>query len=187
MTKGPQSLHLASATIGALPIINQFITRLGLSDLLSQFLPASANQKLPNAQAILLFVRNILIERQALYRLSEWAAPYDPSLVGLGRAPASVLNDDRVGRSLDALFLADRASLLTAIVLKTITEFAIDTSELHNDSTTVTVTGQYKAPRSYRGKAAVWLTRGWNKDFRPDLKHNPNIWIMLLIPRIPLS
>ncbi len=170
MTKGPDSLKLASATIGALPIINHFVARIGLPELLERFLPATASQKLPNAQAILLFVRNILIERQALYRLSEWAAPYEPSLVGLGTVRPSVLNDDRVGRSLDALFLADRASLLTAVVLKTITQFGIETSELHNDSTTVTVTGQYHAPRHYRGKPAVWLTEGWNKDYRPDLK-----------------
>ena len=40
-----------------------------------------------------------------------------------------MLNDDRVGRSLDALFDADRASLLTNIVLKVIKEFDIELSK----------------------------------------------------------
>jgi hypothetical protein len=103
------ALELDSKAISALPIINKFIDRIGLSDLLSRYLPSKENQKLSHADAILLFVRNILIEREPLYKLSEWAALFDPYLVGLGETGASVLNDDRVGRSLDALFDADRA------------------------------------------------------------------------------
>ena len=47
----------------------------------------------------------------------------------------------RVGRALDRLFDADRASLLTETVLGVVRAFGIDCSELHNDSTTVTFTG----------------------------------------------
>ncbi len=171
MEKDVENLQLDSKAISALPIINTFIQQIELQDLLSQYLPSNKNQKLPHADAILLFVRNILLERQPLYKLSEWAAHYDPHLVGLGDAEASLLNDDRVGRSLDVLFDADRASLLTKVVLKVIAEFGIDLSELHNDSTTVTVYGEYKQNRSKRnGKTSLALLQGHNKDFRPDLK-----------------
>ncbi|MGA2480336.1 MAG: IS1634 family transposase [Spirochaetia bacterium] len=164
-------LVLESKTVGPLPIINQFIDRMGLSEILEAHLPSRASQKLPPSQAILLFVRNILIERQPLYQLGEWAGSYDPLLIGLEAATATVLNDDRVGRSLDVLFDADRATLLTRIVLKVIQEFSIDLSQLHNDSTTVTVSGQYASPRSRRkGKSSIALAHGKNKDFRPDLK-----------------
>jgi transposase len=164
-------LGLDSKTVGPLPIINQFIDRLRLSEILGAHLPSRASQKLPPSQAILLFVRNILIERQPLYQLGEWAAAYDPLLIGLAEVAATVLNDDRVGRSLDVLFDADRATLLTRIVLKVIQEFSIDLSQLHNDSTTVTVYGQYASPRSHRkGKSSIALAHGKNKDFRPDLK-----------------
>ena len=74
-------------------------------------------------------------------------------------------------RSLDALFDADRASLLTKTVLKTVEEFSIDLSQLHNDSTTVTVYGEYKDDFSkHNGKTSISLLQGHNKDFRPDLK-----------------
>lgn len=53
------------------------------------------------------------------------------------------VNDDRVGRALDALFDADRASLLTKVVLRAVSEFAVDTAQLHNDSTSVSVHGVY--------------------------------------------
>ena len=48
-------------------------------------------------------------------------------------------------RALDRLFDADRASLLTQLVLGAIREFAIDLDQLHNDSTTLTFSGQYRS------------------------------------------
>jgi hypothetical protein len=45
------------------------------------------------------------------------------------------LNDDRVGRALVTLFDADRASLLTELIVGVVDEFGVDTSEMHNDST----------------------------------------------------
>jgi len=42
------------------------------------------------------------------------------------------------------LFDADRASLLTAVVLRAVSEFAVDTTQLHNDSTSISVHGGYR-------------------------------------------
>jgi hypothetical protein len=123
MKKTGDSLKLDSKAISALPIINKFIERIELKKLLSSYIPSNKNQKLSYADAILIFVRNILLEREPLYKLSEWAANFDPCLVGLKDTDPKILNDDRVGRSLDALFDADRASLLTNLVLKVIEEF----------------------------------------------------------------
>lgn len=171
MEKTRDSLRLDSKAISALPIINKFIERIELKKLLSSYISSKQNQKLSYADAILIFIRNILLEREPLYKLSEWAANFDPYLVGLKDTDPQVLNDDRVGRSLDALFDADRASLLTNLVLKVIEEFSIELSQLHNDSTTVTVCGQYKNGSSKRnGKTSLSLLRGHNKDYRPDLK-----------------
>jgi len=165
------SLRLDSKQVSALPVINKFIDRIELKKLLSSYIPSKKNQKLSYVDAILIFVRNILLEREPLYKLSEWAAGFDPCLVGLGDMDPEILNDDRVGRSLDALFDADRASLLTSLVLKVVDEFSIELSQMHNDSTTVTVYGQYKKERSKLGaKTSIGLLRGHNKDYRQDLK-----------------
>src|SRR5665648_226054 len=171
MEKIKDSLRLNSKAISALPIINKFIERIELKKLLSSYLVSKENQKFSYADAILIFVRNILLEREPLYKLSEWAARFDPYLIGLKEQDPDILNDDRVGRSLDALFDADRASLLTKTVLKVIEEFSIDLSQLHNDSTTVTVYGEYKDDFSkHNNKTSICMLQGHNKDFRPDLK-----------------
>ena len=171
MEKTKDNLSLNSKAIGALPIINKFIKRIELKKLLSSYLVSKENQKFSYADAILIFVRNILLEREPLYKLSEWVARFDPYLIGLKEQDPNILNDDRVGRSLDALFDADRASLLTKTVLKVVEEFSIELSQLHNDSTTVTVYGEYRGEFSrHNGKTSIRMLKGHNKDFRPDLK-----------------
>ncbi len=79
--------------------------------------------------------------RSPLYGLSAWAAGYHPALLGLGEGEAARLNDDRVGRCLGELFVADRASLLTALSLRAIRRYGIEVTELHNDSTSITLYG----------------------------------------------
>lgn len=67
------------------------------------------------------------------------------------------MNDDRVGRGLDELFAADRASMCTALSLATIDRFAIALDELHDDSTSIALYGAYAkatgAPRAHRSPA----------------------------------
>src|SRR5450759_4525324 len=108
----------------------------------------------------------------AVIALGEWATPYDPAVLGLRPGDAEALNDDRVGRMLDRLFDADRASLITATVLGVIRDFGVDVSQLHNDSTTVTVTGNYPAAdgRARGGTATPAIRHGHDKDYHPDLK-----------------
>ncbi len=159
--------------LGALPIIDAFIDRLGLDRLLESFVPHNdVRLKLAPAVALGVVVRNLVVGRRPVYALGEWAAPYDPALLGLSRDDVLLLNDDRVGRALSRLFDADRASLLTRVVLDAITSFDIDVSQLHNDSTTVTFAGSYAAADGTvrGGKPTPAVVRGHNKDHRPDLK-----------------
>lgn len=136
---------LVSQILGGLPIVNQVLDRLGLPGLLADALPAEdARVKLAPAVAIRLVVANLVTGREPLYGLGEWAAGYDPGLLGLAAGDVAVLNGDRVSRALEALFDADRASLLTGVVLRAIREYGIDTTQLHNHSTSISVHGAYR-------------------------------------------
>lgn len=70
------------------------------------------------ATALGILLRNILLGRRPIYGLQEWAQPFLPSLLGLEPDQVGGLNDDRIGRALDRLFNADRASLMTTIVVR---------------------------------------------------------------------
>jgi len=169
----PAPFALRSQHLGCLPIVNFFLARIGLAEHLQSYLPAAdARLRLAPAAVIAVLVRNIVAGHRPVYALAEWAERYEPALLGLAPGDAGALNDDRVGRMLDRLFDADRASLITSTVLGVIREFGVSTAQVHNDSTTVTVTGNYPDAdgRQRGGKATPKITQGHNKDFRPDLK-----------------
>ena len=176
---GEAGFELLSRRSGALPLINHFLDRIGLDEILSRWLPEPDRRfKLTPAAAIRLLVVNLLVGRAPLYGLAEWAAGYAPELLGLPGPDLLWLNDDRVGRALVTLFDADRASLLTELIVGVVDEFGVDTAEMHNDSTSVSVHGAYEGadgtPR--RGKPTPAVTFGHSKDHRPDLKQL--VWIL---------
>ena len=171
--------ELRTRQLGALPIVDWFCDRLGLGGLLEAVVPHDdARLRLAPAVAIGVLVRNLVLAREPVYALGRWAEPFDPGPLGLAEGEAALLNDDRVGRMLARLFDADRATLLTRLVLDAVARFGIDCSQLHNDSTSVTVTGRYSGAdgRARGDKATAAITFGHNKDHRPDLKQL--VWIL---------
>jgi len=174
-----QQFTLASQRLGCLPVLNYFLDRIGLRRLLESYLPDDdARLRVAPATVIGVTVANIVTGHRPVYALGEWAAGYQPGLLGLSPGQAEALNDDRVGRMLDRLFDTDRASLVTETILGVIGEFDIDVAQLHNDSTTITVTGDYSEAdgRARGGKKTASIAHGHNKDFRPDLKQL--LWIL---------
>lgn len=128
-------LELRSERIGALPLVNAVYDRLGVDRLLERYVPADdARLRIAPSVALGVVIRNLVLGREPVYGLGRWAEGFDPQLLGLSGLPADALNDDRVGRMLGRLFDADRASLLTRLVLDAIEIYDIDVSRLHNDS-----------------------------------------------------
>jgi transposase len=117
-------------------------------------------------------LRSIMVEREPIYRQQESVATYAPEAFGLTAETASCVGDDAIGRALDRLFDADRGTILTEVVVSTSQAFDLSLTELHNDSTSIKFCGQYQGAvgRSIRGKRAPFITRGYSKDHRPDLK-----------------
>jgi len=182
--------ELQSARLGALPIVERFLQRMDLQARLERCLPAGdARMSLSTATAIGVVVRNLCVEREPLYGLAGWAASLEPGLVGLAAGEARLLNDDRVGRALDALFDCDRASLLTGLTLGAITEFSVDCGQLHNDSTSIVLHGDYAAADgSARGaKPTPAAALGHSKDHRPDLKQLVLILTVSADGAVPLA
>jgi len=172
--QSPDSLSLKSHIVAGLPIVNHFLDKLGIDHLLATVHPTmDMRSKVSDGQALGVLLRNIILrDRKPLYSHYEWAKRILPELLGLGASDANGLNDDRIGRALEHLFDADRATLLTETFRRTVKGFAIDLHQFNNDSTTLTLSGEYHAAdgKVVRGKHSVEITYGHNKDHRPDLK-----------------
>jgi hypothetical protein len=171
-------LDLQSRLLAGLPIVNAFYDRLGIDQLLEQHVPDDARLRVSPAAALGVVIRNLVMRHAPVYALGEWAGRYDPAVVGLAADETQLLNDDRVGRMLARLFDADRASLLTRLVLDAVASFDIDLSRLHNDSTSLKLSGAYGQADGHErgGKPTPAARYGFSKDHRPDLKQL--VWIL---------
>ena len=166
--------RLRSSTLGALPVLDHLVERMDLEKLLEAHLPPEdPRSKLPVAKGLLVLVKNLLVSREPMYGLGEWAARYDPQWLGLLPQQLLALNDDRVGRCLTVFFHSDRSGLILALVRHVVREFALGLDELHNDSTSVSFFGAYREAAEEdqrRGRKTLAITYGHSKDHRPDLK-----------------
>ena len=89
---------LQSATVGALPLVNHLLRRIRLEEFLRDALPKEDGRtKLSPTKALLVLCRNLLLSREPIYGLGEWAIRYAPDLLDLTEKEAGLLNDDRVG------------------------------------------------------------------------------------------
>lgn len=150
-----KSFALENKIVGSIPIIKKFLADVSFNDLLTE--------ALGNADAVLAIetlVMSILVKPAALYRVGHWVKGFDDGLV------SKTLTDDKAARALDRLFKADRASLLTKLVLSSAEKFKINLNQIHNDSTSIKFSGAY----DHQYSRAVQLKRGHSKDHRPDLK-----------------
>jgi transposase len=170
--EGEQGLTLESVEVGAQPLLQVFLDRLGLRALFTRaFAERDRRLRLPHADSALLLVRNFTLARHPLYGVPEWAQRFCPARLELRPEQLALVNDDRLGRTLDQLFLLDRRTLLTRVVVRVVEVFGLELARLHNDSTTITFTGAYRyPPRRPDGRRRLVITHGHNKDHRPDLK-----------------
>jgi hypothetical protein len=177
--------------VGAMPAVNAVLGRVGFARIVAAALPRPDPRCAQAPAAVIgVLVRNLAAGRQPLYGLADWAAGYEPAQLGLAPGQAALCNDDRAGRALDALFEADRASMMTALTLAAVRGYQVSAGELHNDSTSLALYGAYRPAggAARDGGAAAGgdaggaprqpprPARGFSKDHRPDLKQL--VWIL---------
>lgn len=158
-----QSIQIVPIRLGALPIVQKFTEKLRVAEAMEKHVHSDKRETIAVSRTLMLILYNVILERFPLYKIGQWAE--ERNLVD--KELEKSLNDDRVGRALGKLFCADRAAIITEVVLTAIDVFGLCTDRVHNDSTTVTLTGDYEG---YADTRAAKPERGHNKDHRPDLK-----------------
>ncbi len=152
--------------VGGLPLIHAIAERMSLKAILSDYITPHGNELIPSVDSLILLIYNLTLGKYPLYELTQWVDSHDWRCIGCESIKSGHFNDDRFGRALDKLYLADRASLMTTLVVTMSHAFELDLSRLHNDSTSVKAFG--KIPGKTRTK--LELKKGHSKDHRPDLK-----------------
>ena len=124
--------------LGALPVLMALLNRLEVRQIINRHCPT--HSPLDHGTVALVLVLNRLMAPRPLYRIVDWLAT---TLIAehLG-IPKDKFNDDRLGRTLDAL-AAHLPAIWNEIQQQALLHYQIDLSVLFYDLTALIMTGQY--------------------------------------------
>ncbi len=111
-------------------------------------------------------ILNILEGRVALSQMETWLRGLDIGTLWGHDIQPTQFTDDRLARSLDALFGAGLETLYSQIVVRLAQVFCVKFDRLHFDTTSLSTFGAHAVPDDAPGPRAV---HGDSKDHRPDL------------------
>ena len=126
--------------VGALPLVVPLLERLDVAGIVDRACPMRGRAHLTHGEVIAAMVANRLTAPRPLYDVAGWANTYATN-DWLG-TPGPLLNDDRLGRALDAMS-GHIDEIASAVALAAIGSFGIDAARLHWDFTSVAFCGAY--------------------------------------------
>jgi hypothetical protein len=149
--------------LGSLPVIADFSRRLDIAGIIDRACPMRDIALVSHGQVIEALIANRLTHPQAMVAVADWARDWAVEEV-YGINP-DVLNDDRLGRALDAI-APQVEHIVGSVGVKAIDVFGIDVARLHWDMTSISLYGAYPAVDEEHPAPAY----GHPKDRRTDLK-----------------
>jgi hypothetical protein len=141
--------------VGPLLLAAHFISELDLVGTVDRALPQRGRQQLSAGEVCAALICSRLCSPSPLYDIAGWAS--GTALQELVGIPPALLNDDRLGRGLEALAVCAEP-LRGALAARAIERFGIDVGRLHVDLTTLRVAGAYEQ--------SALVAKGWGPDRR---------------------
>jgi Domain of unknown function (DUF4277) len=149
--------------LGSLPVIADFSRRLDIAGIVDRACPMRELAVASHGQVVEALIANRLTCPKAMVGVADWAREWAVEEVyGLA---ADALNDDRLGRALDAL-APQVEQIVGSVGARAIEAFGIDVSRLHWDMTSISLYGAYDQVSDGHPAPAY----GHPKDRRTDLK-----------------
>nr|WP_104900306.1 IS1634 family transposase [Nostoc sp. 'Peltigera membranacea cyanobiont' N6] len=176
--------------IDHLGIVAGIVDSIGIVEIINNLLSSEPGEKVSAGQVVKAMILNSLsMMSQPLYMFPKFFELIAcEHLIGKGVKP-EYLNDDKLGRILDKLFIKGLDTVFLAISLNAVKIYQISLSSSHLDSTSFHVDGEYeyslpevifknqkesgsleKENEERKSPQAIKLTYGYSRDHRPDLK-----------------
>jgi hypothetical protein len=141
--------------VGPLLLAWHFLCQLELVETVDRALAQRGRSQLTVGEVAAALVASRLCSPSPLYDVAGWASGAAvQELLGI---PAQLLNDDRLGRALEALAV-HAEPLRGALAVRAIERFGVDAGRLHVDLTTLRVAGAYER--------SALVAKGWGADRR---------------------
>jgi hypothetical protein len=152
---------------GALAVIVPLLERMNVMQIINQHLPADPQAEFDYGTTLSMLMAARLYSPMALSNVAQWVDESGADI--LWNMPPAKLNDDRLGRALDAFF-TQRHSILAHLALHVAREFEVPLNELHYDPTHLLFEGAYEGAEPREG---VLDRRGKAERIRSDAQLSP--------------
>ena len=159
-----------------LGIVAGVCREIGLANWLDAQEPENRQQVSVGTATVAMVLNGLGFSNRQLYLVPQFFAnkPVE-HLLGAG-ITAEMLNDDCLGRTLDWLYAHDLTRLFAGIASQARHIFGIKAEQVHVDTTSFSVSGQYAAGEEAGETAVIAITYGYSRDHRADLKQ----WMLAL-------
>jgi transposase len=160
-----------SENLGHLGLVAAMCNEIGIAQTIDEWIPSdSKNKKISHGQCIVSLVLNGMgFMTQALYLAPDFFADKPVSRLLGGDITAQDINDDVLGRALDAVFLADPTKLYSILSSKIVKLLGLDGRSAHLDSTSFHDRGKYNSDQIMeKDSSVVQITKGYSRDFHPN-------------------
>jgi hypothetical protein len=141
--------------VGPLLVVAHYLRRLGVVATVDRAAPMRGRSLLTHGEVAAALVANRLCAPAPLYDVAGWAC--QAAVAECLGVPAGLLNDDRLGRALEALCPVAE-DVRGRLCLQAVERFGVDATRLHLDLTTVRFAGAYPG--------SEMVARGWGADRR---------------------
>jgi transposase len=176
--------------IDHLGIVAGIVDSIGIVEIINNLLGEEAGEKVSAGQVVKAMIINGLgMVSKPLYMFPKFFESIAcEHLIGSGVKP-EYLNDDKLGRVMDKLFIKGLDTVFLAITLNTVKKFEISLTSSHLDSSSFHVHGEHKSilpevifsqskvddfqeieESEKKSPLAINITYGYSRDHRPDLK-----------------
>lgn len=184
----PQEIEIQN--IDHLGIVAGIIDSIGIVEIINELIGVEKDEKVNAGQVVKAMIINGLgFVSKPLYMFPEYFETIAcEHLIGTGVKP-EYLNDDKLGRVMDKLFIKGLDTIFFIIAVKAAQKFGVSLSTSHLDSSSIHVHGQYNTSLpevifenqkignnqeleeiAVKSPKEITITYGYSRDHRPDLK-----------------
>jgi len=184
----PQEIEIQN--IDHLGIVAGIIDSIGIVEIINELIGIEKDEKVNAGQVVKAMIINGLgFVSKPLYMFPKYFETIAcEHLIGAGVKP-EYLNDDKLGRVMDKLFIKGLDTIFFIIAVKAAKKFGVSLSTSHLDSSSMHVHGQYNTSLPFvifenqkvgdnqeleelavKSPKEITITYGYSRDHRPDLK-----------------
>ena len=159
MTKMLETVEFETRTIGPLVLTTPVLSNLGFREIVNRHCPIAEQSDIDHGTIAELVVQCRLSDPRALYDMEDWAEKYAIAELYPEVQEAKQLNDDRLGRMLDAIY-ERRAIVWGEFIARATGQYGLDLRRLHADTMPIKFSGLF--PNQPNDGSVPRLEEGYN-------------------------